>query len=148
MTLEELLNRLHSSDVLEDRLQSTLTAAREAVGAERGCLMVTRPGREQLLYDGDESLRLKYPFSRKVVGEVMVSGVGLVAFQKESRDRNDSMALHGIRAALCAPVLGPDEEDFGVIYFDSKAAGDNVFSESQLELIQGLAKEIGKALTA
>lgn len=111
-------------------------------------MLVTRSGLEQLLYDGDEALREKFPFSRNVVGEVMAFGTGLVSFESKASDLpgSQSMALHGVRAALCAPILGRGDRDFGVIYFDSRVSAEP-FTEQDLEMIQALGLEIGKALS-
>jgi GAF domain-containing protein len=126
------------------QLQAVLGLAREKVGAERGCLLLTLTGREQLLYDGDESLRLKFPFSRQVVGQVMVTGIGMVSFQEPGTSSRDSMSLHGVRAALCAPILAADE-DLGIIYFDSRINND-LFNQEKLQLIQDLGRSIGSVI--
>lgn len=148
MDTDTLTAPLESDDVLEDRLQRCLGLAREAVGAERGCLLVTRAGREQLLHDGDESLRLKFPFSRRLVGEVMVRGSCVVSFRSEPShlmSKSSSLALYGVRAALGAPILSPEGEDMGVIYFDTRV-GDGSFSDEQVERIRNLAEAIGRTL--
>ena len=54
---------------IDARLKFCLSAARRYLNAERGCLMITHTGHEAMIYDGDEELNLKFPFSRHVVGE-------------------------------------------------------------------------------
>ena len=110
--------------------------------AERGCLLITQDGHELLLFHGDEDLNLKFPFSRSVVSEAMRGNTGLVSFQSPD-SLNDgpvsSMALHGVRAAVCAPILGPNEEDYGVVYFDTRVE-DKLFSYEQLQDVISLSK--------
>lgn len=136
------------SEELESRLKRCLAGARELLDAERGCLMITLAGFESLIYDGDEDLNLKFPFSRNVVGQAMVGRAGLVSFQSPEQMEGEgiaSMKAHGVRAALCAPLLGPNEEDFGVIYFDTRVGKE--FEQRQLEEILKLARAIGTALS-
>lgn len=148
MTLEDLIAPLKKNQDLDAQLAEVLTIAREEIGAERGCMLVTRSGHEQLLYDGDETLREKFPFSRNLVGEVMAFGIGLVCFDTPAADipGSNSMAIHGVRAALCVPILGRGDRDFGVIYFDSRG-GAEPFTKEQLEVIQALGLEIGRCLS-
>ncbi len=148
MPLEDLLAPLRKSQDLDAQLAEILTLARQEIGAERGCMLVTRSGHEQLLYDGDEALREKFPFSRNVVGEVMAFGTGLVSFDTPAADLpgSQSMAIHGVRAALCAPILGRGDRDFGVIYFDSRVSAEP-FTQEQLEIIQAVGLEIGRSLS-
>lgn len=112
--------------------------------ADRGCLLITREGGELMMFHGDEDLNLRFPFSRSVVSETLNSKTGLVSFQNpETLDDGpvSSMAVHGVRAAVCAPVLGPNSEDFGIIYFDTRIEA-RLFTQEQLaEVI-----EVGRAL--
>ena len=55
-----------------------------------------------------------------------------------------SMKAHGVRAALCAPLLGPDDEDMGIIYFDTRLGSQ--FSEDHLARIEELASAISSVL--
>ena len=148
--IEPLVEKLNDhSLLLELRLKSCLESAREYLQAERGCLMITYPGHETMVYVGDEDLNLKFPFSRDVVGRAMIGGTGLVSFQSTDKLRGDSsasMKVHGVRAALCAPLLGPGEEDYGVIYFDTRMGGA-LFKPEQLKPVQGLAEEICRVLS-
>lgn len=149
MSLETLTAPLKNPEDLDAGLKEVLRLARVEVGAERGCMLVTRSGHEHLHYDGDEKLRLKFPFSRNVVGEVMAFGTGLVSFGSEGGadvPGSQSMALYGVRAALCAPILGRGDRDFGVIYFDTTMDAEP-FTKEQLELIQSVGLEIGRVLS-
>lgn len=148
MPIEDLIAPLKKAHDLDTQLSEILTLARQEIGAERGCMLVTRSGHEQLLYDGDEALREKFPFSRNVVGEVMAFGTGLVSFDTAASDLpgSQSMAIHGVRAALCAPILGRGDRDFGVIYFDSRVSAEP-FTKEHLEMIQELGFEIGRCLS-
>lgn len=148
MSLDKLTAPLKSSEELAVQLKMILRLARLHLGVERGCMMITRSGHENLFHDGDESLREKFPFSKNVVGEVMAFGMGLVSFKSPEADMQDtkSMELHGVRVALCAPILGRGDRDFGIIYFDSRVS-DEPFDKEKLELIQDLGRVIGKALS-
>lgn len=149
MSLEQLTAPLRSSDPLQKRLKRCLSLAREHFQAERGCLLVTRSGSEMLLHDGDDSLRLKFPFSRRVVGEVMVRGSSVVSFGEGREDLSGSgsrsMTMHGVRAALAAPLLDENEQDLGVLYFDSRLSAGS-FSEAHEQTIAKLALAIAKCL--
>lgn len=146
--VDELVSPLQDDSPLEERLQEVLALAREQVGAERGCMLVTRAGVEQLLHDGDDELRDKFPFSRNLVGEVMAFGTGLVSYQSQACDLpgSQSMMLHGVRAAMCAPILSLNDDDCGVVYFDNRGSAEP-FSEEQLKLVQSLALRLGHALS-
>lgn len=148
MSHEKLSAPLAGPESLEKRLKRCLSLAREHFKAERGCLLVTSSGRELLLHDGDDSLRVQFPFSRRVVGEVMVSGSSVVSFCQGRSDMSSSsasMTLHGVRAALAAPLLNSDGEDMGVLYFDSRLSA-GPFSDSHLETIRALALAIAESL--
>ena len=143
--LTEVLN--DDSMAVEARLKFCLSTARRYLNAERGCLMITRTGYETMMHDGDEDLNLKFPFSRHVVGEVMTRRSGLVSFQSPGQLQGDavaSMQAHGVRAALCAPLLGPNDEDYGIIYFDTRLGRE--FSEDHLARIEELASAISSIL--
>jgi GAF domain-containing protein len=148
MDLPSLVEALNDEERdLESRFRVCLARTREYLDAERGCLMVTRSGKETLLYDGDQELNLKFPFSRNVVGQAMIGRTGLVSFQSPGQLEGDgiaSMQAHGVRAALCAPLLGPKDEDFGVIYFDTRIGKE--FSQEQLEKVLQIARAIGVLL--
>ncbi|MFA5505279.1 MAG: GAF domain-containing protein [Vulcanimicrobiota bacterium] len=144
----------HLSDVLSDRtmalesrLKFCLSKARRFLDAERGCLLVMSTGHETMLYDGDEELNLKFPFSRNVVGQAMTGRTVLVSFDSPGELHGDSvssMKLHGVRAALCTPLLGPQQQDLGVIYFDSRVGTE--FDEAKIARVEELARAISIAL--
>lgn len=147
MKLEQIHETLQSNASLEERLQTSLQRLTEYLEAERGCMMVTRDGKELISFAGDEDLNLKFPFSRSVVSEAMVGNTGLVSFQEigVKRDSLSSMAMHGVRAALCVPLLSPCGEDFGIVYFDTRME-NKMFSDRQLKDVTEVAKEIGVLL--
>ena len=149
MEIHEILRTLHTDAPLQSRLETTLLQLTALLGAERGCVMVTRAGREMVLFAGDDELNLKFPFSRSVVSEAMVGNTGLVAFDQGSAEGDDisSMAMHGVRTALCVPLIGPNREDFGVIYFDTRVSNE-AFTKTQLKEVTQVAEEISKLLQA
>lgn len=147
MDIEKIQETLKLEAPLQSRLETGLTQLTRFLDAERGCMMVTREGNELILFAGDEDLNLKFPFSRSMVGEAMVGSTGLVSFQGEQQDNDtlSSMALHGVRAALCAPILGPGQEDFGIMYFDTRIE-NKLFTDLQLESVMAIARAIGSLL--
>lgn len=148
VTLSEIEAFLTGDFPLEIRLQGCLSLMTDYLGAERGCLLVTREGSELLLFHGDEDLNLKFPFSRSVVGQALSGSIGIVSFDTPDTLADtpvSSMALHGVRAAVCAPLTGPEAEDFGVIYFDTRIQA-RMFSQDQLSDVIELANAIGQAL--
>ena len=150
MDLAPLLEILKDeSQEVQTRLRICMTQAQEYLGAERGCLMVTRRGRETMFHVGNEALNLQFPFSRNVVGRAMVGRTGLVSFQTPDALQSDgiaSMQAHGVRAALCAPLLGADDEedDLGIIYFDTRVGKE--FTQEQLDKILELARAMGELI--
>lgn len=148
MTLDEIKAFLSSDSPLETRLQGCLSLMTRYLDAERGCLLVTREGSEVLLFHGDEDLNLRFPFSRSLVGQTLNGNTGLVSFQTPDTLEEgplSSMALHGVRAAVCAPLSGPGSEDYGVIYFDTRIQA-KMFSQEQLADVVQVGKSIGRAL--
>lgn len=149
VNVDDLLELLQDPGrAIESRFQLCLSAARERLNAERGCLFLTHPRFDLMLFDGDEELNLRFPFSRSVVGEAMTGSTGLVSFESEQALRSgpvSSMAAHGVRAALCAPIIDGVGNDHGVIYFDTRL-GQALFSKEQLEQVKRLADQMGRLL--
>ncbi len=126
----ELLNEELSNENLEKILEMLI----EENFAERGCLWM--PTRD-LVYIGDEVLRLQFPFSRSVIRNVLSRGRGLVSFDPSSDERlgtSQSIAAHNVRSCLCSAAHNADGEILAIAYFDNQASGGN-FSEDDLHFL-------------
>lgn len=147
MDLQRIYDTLGLDAPLASKLETMLGQLTQELGAERGVLMITLEGKELFVTSGNDDLNLKFPFSRSVVSEAMIGSTGLVSFgpNRKVGDSLSSMARHGVRTALCAPILGPDNADFGIIYFDSRLS-EKLFDQQQLDSVTEVAQEISRQL--
>jgi hypothetical protein len=99
--------------------------------AERGCLWL--PNRE-LVYMGDEVLRLRFPFSRSVIRNVLSRGRGLVSFDPAADHglaKSGSIAANNVRSCLCSAAYNTEGEVLAIAYFDNQSS-EGHFSERDL----------------
>ncbi|MFO0919654.1 MAG: ATP-binding protein [Planctomycetaceae bacterium] len=141
-------------------LQRILDQTVEAVGADRGCILLIDPesGEWQLQA---VSPRLsadggKMPVSRSIVDYVlrMKQGVRTTDAQHDDRfDPGHSILQSGIREALCVPLQGRSAVE-GVIYVDITTSADQVvagtprscFQEDQLRLLVAIGRQTALAV--
>lgn len=129
----------------DEELGELLEVVMEEVFAERGCLLLADSSGERIVYRGRDDLREKFPFSRRVAEQVLARGRGMVTFnvsQHEVTAASESLATHGVRSVLCAPI-GRD----GVLYFDNQAS-HGVFSEDDLSLVRSVADLLAETLSS
>ncbi|WP_336522274.1 ATP-binding protein [Planctellipticum variicoloris] len=146
---------------LEQLLQRVLDLTIEAVGADRGCVLLTdafngeiRPQAVSYRQAGEHGSRM--PVSRTIVDYVVRSrqGVRSTDAQHDTRfDAGNSIVQSGIREAMCVPLQGRSEL-MGVIYVDITTPADRVliegrqerFSEDQLRLLVAIGRQAALAV--
>lgn len=145
---------------LEQLLQRVLDLTIEAVGADRGCVLVTDPFngeiRPQAVSQRQAGDHSRMPVSRTIVDYVVRSrqGVRSTDAQHDTRfDAGNSIVQSGIREAMCVPLQGRSEL-MGVIYVDITTSADRVliegrqerFSEDQLRLLVAIGRQAALAV--
>lgn len=154
---EETVSSTHS---LEQILQKVLEEALEAIGAERGCILLQPPGNSELkasavISRDDESQSRQIPVSRTIVDYVRQEQRGVRTADARSDQRfspGQSILREGIREAICVPMQGKYDL-VGVIYVDSTSR-DNLepghpehhFTESHLHLLMAVGRQTALAV--
>lgn len=113
-------------------LERVLELLMEENFAERGCLWLEE--RHELIYIGDDTLRLEFPFSRRVVDSVLDRGRGFVSYDSSTDARLDpkgSVMVNNVRSCLCTAARSADGELLAIAYFDNRASVGN-FTEKDL----------------
>jgi two-component system, NtrC family, sensor kinase len=147
---------------IEQLLQRILDTSLEAVGADRGCVLVASPKNGQLepravahISGGTMSGRM--PISRSIVDYVVRKGQGVRTSDARADSRfasGISIVQEGIREAMCVPMPG-HYELMGVIYVDTRVPqGDFVpgqqvaskFTDSQLNLMAAIGRQVALAI--
>lgn len=123
--------QLLTEDLPDSNLEQVLELLLEENFAERGCLWM--PNRD-LVYIGDEVLRLQFPFSRSVIRNVLTHGRGFVSFDPTSDARlgkSKSIAANNVRSCLCAAAYNAAGDVLAIAYFDNQSSAGN-FSDRDL----------------
>lgn len=110
----------------------------EATGAERGCLWLEN--KNAFVYNGDEELRKKFPFSREAVDSVLESGRSLLSFDTTTDSRFTpfgSIMMHNVRSCLCAACQDSSGEVLVLAYLDT-SIGAEQFTEDDLQLVRNV----------
>ncbi len=147
---------------LEQLLERILTITIEAVGADRGCMLVTDPETgalvPQVFSRGrgvDESEKM--PVSRSIVDCVLQNRQGVWTSDARSDRRfepGQSILQEGIREAMCVPMQGRYDLQ-GVVYVDNTTPAEQVvlageakpkFSEDQLRLLLAIGGQSALAI--
>ena len=146
---------------MDQLLQRILDLTIEAIGADRGCVLLTDPLtgeiRPQAIsqHSGiDQGSRM--PVSRTIVDYVFKNnqGVRTADAQHDSRfDAGRSIVQAGIREAMCVPMQGRHEL-MGVIYVDITTPADRLlsagkptgFREDQLRMLIAIGRQAALAV--
>jgi len=147
---------------LDQLLRRILDLTIEAVAADRGCMLLTRPEDSELVPQvfslrrgGDDTSKM--PVSRSIVDYVLRKGQGVRTSDARADRRfepGQSILQAGIREALCVPMQGRFEL-MGVIYVDTTTPPERVileadsvdkFSEEQLRLLVAIGRESALAV--
>ncbi len=135
---EEAVSPTASQDQLLKRI---LELTIDAVGADRGCILLNDPETGQklvpqaLCYRHNTDDSSKMPVSRTIVDYVLRRGQGVRTSdaRKDLRfERGESIVQAGIREAICVPMQGRFEM-IGVLYVDITTPVDQLLSTKQIE---------------
>ncbi len=114
---------------LDELLQRVLDLTLEAIGADRGCMLVTDSRTDRIeprvvSHRGAHNVNERMPISTSIVEYVINQGQGVRTSdaQHDARfDSGQSIVKSGIREAMCVPMRGRYEL-MGVIYVDTTRA--------------------------
>jgi adenylate cyclase len=147
------LSRAISSELdLDQLLDRTINKALELFHAERGAILLYKPGTDELEpkavanrneSESDEELRV----SRTLIQQVTEEKSAILssdAMMDQRFNRAHSIMLAGIRSIMLVPLLAEDEL-LGVIHLDSRVSSD-VFTEKDLHLLSGFARQAANAI--
>ena len=156
---EESVRPATSADQLLKRI---LDLTIDAVGADRGCILVSEDGSRDVAprvftnrRGRDQSDRM--PVSRSIVSYVLERGQGVRTSDARSDERfepGQSIFQAGIREAMCVPIHG-HAELMGVMYVDITTPPERVlseqnhthkFSEDQLRLLAAIGRQAALAI--
>jgi len=147
---------------LEQLLQRILDTSLEAVGADRGCVLVTNPQNGKLepralAHISGGTMAGRMPISRSIVDYVVRKGQGVRTSDARADSRfasGISIVQEGIREALCVPMPG-HYELMGVIYVDTQVSQvgqipgqplTSKFTDSQLNLMAAIGRQAALAI--
>lgn len=145
--LSERLVKLQGQDQL---LNDALSIGFETLGFERGAIGVRQSGRRAMDWPVVRNLR-------GAEGELKISGTllrralehGERAIYSEAQggqvDPTVSMVQHGIRSAMCVPLMRGDEV-LGVIYGDQTSQG-RTYTQEDIDFLAGIAGQVSIGLT-
>jgi signal transduction histidine kinase len=152
-TLREIGRKLNSKLDLEDVLANILDEAIRAIGAERGCLLLTNAVTGELetclcryLESSDRGCDSFRP-SQTVIERVWSEGEPVLtanALEDPELAQADSVINYTLRSILCVP-LHLQEQKIGVLYLDNRFKSGQ-FEEDDLALISAVADQAAVAL--
>ena len=132
--LETLKTLLHQPS--KEHYQKVLALLVQATNAERGCFWLEKEN--SFVYEGDEDLRKKFPFSREAVDTVLEKGRSLISFDTTTDQRFTpfgSVMMHDVRSCLCATCMDNTGEVLVLAYFDTSMSNEP-FTEEDLQLLR------------
>jgi two-component system NtrC family sensor kinase len=147
---------------IEQLLQRILDTSLEAVGADRGCVLVSHPETSKLepralAHISGGTMAGRMPISRSIVDYVVKKGQGVRTSDARADSRfasGISIVQEGIREAMCVPMPG-HYELMGVIYVDTRVPQDgqtpgqpvaSKFTDSQLNLMAAIGRQAALAI--
>lgn len=147
---------------IEQLLQRILDTSLEAVGADRGCVLVASPDNGKLepralAHISGGTMAGRMPISRSIVDYVVRKGQGVRTSDARADSRfasGISIVQEGIREAMCVPMPG-HYELMGVIYVDTRVPQDqqipgqphtSKFTDSQLNLMAAIGRQAALAI--
>jgi two-component system, NtrC family, sensor kinase len=146
---------------MDQSLQRILDLTIEAVGADRGCVLLTDPQSGEILprvasERGAADPGSRMPVSRTIVDYVLKNNQGVRTTNAQHDARFDparSIVQAGIREAMCVPMQGRHEL-MGVIYIDITTPADRLllqgkaagFREDQLRLLTAIGRQAALAV--
>ncbi len=150
--LTRLAKVLINVESVDDVLARVLDIAFDALPVDRGFVLLSDAGGELVcelsrIKDRVELRPAEVPVSRTMLRAVMQERVALVTFDAQSDQRlsgGESIRLHQIRAAMCAP-LWSGERIIGVMQVDSPFQV-GAFTERDLDFLSTLANYVAVAV--
>ena len=153
---EQLVN---STLTIEQILQRILDTTLQAVGADRGCVLIADPhtGRMEprAATHRDPSVRAHMPVSSSIVDYVVKQRQGVRTSDASSDSRfakGISIVREGIREAMCVPMPGRYEL-MGVLYVDTQTPRNlvdqtvtNKFTDELLSLLAAIGRQAALAI--
>ncbi len=147
---------------LDQLLKRILELTIDAVGADRGCILLSDPEGGQklvpraLCYRHQADKSGKMPVSRTIVDYVLRRGQGVRtsdARRDRRFERGESIVQAGIREAMCVPMQGRFDM-IGVIYVDITTPSEKFltgpeteqFTEDQLRLLVAVGRQSALAV--
>ena len=147
---------------LDQLLQRILNLTIEAVGADRGCILLADAQSGDIIpqvfsHRRNADVSEKMPVSRSIVDYVLQKGQGVRTSDARSDQRfepGQSILQAGIREALCVPMQGRFDL-MGVLYVDTTTPPERVilaggpvnkFTEEQLRLLVAIGRESALAI--
>ncbi|HWL09912.1 MAG TPA: ATP-binding protein [Planctomicrobium sp.] len=123
---------------LDELLQRVLDLTLEAIGADRGCMLVTDSRTDRIeprvvAYRGNANVTERMPISTSIVEYVIHNGQGVRTSDARHDARFDSgqsIVQSGIREAMCVPMRGRYEL-MGVIYVDTTRPSSDYLAHAQ-----------------
>lgn len=154
-SMTRLARLLLASDAVDEVLDQVLDLAFEALPVDRGfillrdeeaggelvCELARSKGRREFRPQGE------VPVSRTMLQAVMSERVALVTYDAQADQRlsgGESVRIHQIRAAMCAP-LWSEERIIGVVQVDSPVKA-GAFTERDLDFLTALANYAAVAI--
>jgi signal transduction histidine kinase len=138
---------------LDEVLNHVMDAAITLTEAERGFLILAKPGEEALDIRISRNIRsnlLKEPerkVSRTVIRTALESGKGVVTTNAQEDPRfskQESVVSFSLRSILCVPLKARGEI-LGVIYVDNRAQS-GLFTEEDLDILNTFASQAASAI--
>jgi signal transduction histidine kinase len=120
----------------------------DVVPADRGAVFLLEGGELRPLHarDADGNSLSSLSITRSVVRQAVEEGTSVLTgstIAESSLETQDSIALHQISSAMCAPIRGR-KEVLGAMYLDSRTPGKS-FEDADLELLTTVAIHAGMA---
>ncbi|HSS77578.1 MAG TPA: adenylate/guanylate cyclase domain-containing protein [Thermoanaerobaculia bacterium] len=151
--LTRLARMLTVADSVDQVLSRVMELAFEAFPVDRGFILLSNDTGELVCELARVKDRVQFrpsgevPVSRTMLRSVMQERVALVTFDAQSDQRlsgGDSIRLHQIRSAMCAPLWSSDQI-MGVIQVDSPFQV-GAFGERDLDVLTTLANYVAVAV--
>jgi two-component system, NtrC family, sensor kinase len=153
---EELVS---STLTIEQLLQRILDTTLKAVGADRGCVLITDPQTGQMepraAAHRDPTATARMPVSRSIVDFVVKKGQSVRTSDARADSRfakGVSIVREGIREAMCVPMPGRYEL-MGVMYVDTQTPPNlleqtvtNKFTDELLSLLAAIGRQAALAI--
>jgi adenylate cyclase len=146
--LTRLARLLITTDDIDRVLEHVMEIVFEALPVDRGFIFLRRQGdaelRCELMRVGDQTVfrpRGAVPVSKTMLEAVISERVALLTFDAQSDQRlsgTESVRIHQIRAAMCAPLWSGEEKIVGVMQVDSPHHAGS-FTEQDVDLLTALA---------